>query len=231
MAWYNQRTDFQIQEFYRRLEQMGYAMYWEKSALCSCIPKDRDGQPDFNCPQCKGKGRYWYDNQVIKGVMTSLTGKEVWNQSGEILQGTSWFTSHGWNRVGYWDRLTNAHSKMRWSEILTRGTYGTIDRLRFEPVNILDLRTVTQKYKNGIDFTFEGGGIKWISGEIAPPVGEQYTVDYYTHPRWIVIDVPNIVRDTFVKSKLPGITFLQLPVRAMVRLEFYVTSFFNTTSE
>jgi hypothetical protein len=234
MAWTRQRTDFKLDEFYRRIEQMGYALQWEKSALCPCLDKNRTGQSDFNCPLCKGKGRYWYDQQVVKGVMTSLSGKGNYPVTGEVMTGTSYFTTHGWNKLGLWDRLTHVNSKMRYSEILTKKGAGEKDQLRFKPMlqadgfpDILNVRTVEKEYYPAVDFTMDTTGfIEWISGSNQPRTGDQFTVDYYSNPRWIVIDLINIVRDTFVKSKRPGVTFLQLPVRSMVRLEYYVQVYF-----
>jgi len=213
---------------------MGYGVQWEKSALCPCLDKNKTGQPDFNCVLCKGKGRYWYDPTEIKGIMTSLSGKSQWNPTGEILTGTSSFTTHGWNRLGYWDRITHLNSKMRYSEILTKKGASEKDQLRFKPLfqtdgypDVLSVRTVLQAYTPAVDFTLDTNGyIDWIGGNNQPRTGDQYTVDYYTHPQWICIDLINVVRDTWVKSKKPGITFLQMPTRAMIRLEFYISVYF-----
>lgn len=234
MAWERQRTDFKIEEFYRRIEQMGYALQWEKSALCPCLDKGRTGQPDPNCPLCRGKGRYWYDSQIIKGVMTSLSGKANFPDTGEVLTGTSYFTTHAWNKLGFWDRLIHIHSKMRYSEIITKKPPNEKDQLRFKPMlqtdgypDVLNVRTVEREYQTAVDYTVDTEGfIEWMNGEDQPRTGAQYTVDYYTHPRWICIDLINVMRDTYIKSKKPGITFLELPVRAMVRLEYYVTVYF-----
>jgi hypothetical protein len=222
MAWDKQRSDFQVIEFYKIIDQKGYEITWEKSAICPCIPKDSHGQPDVNCPLCLGKGRYWFDPKNIKGIMTSFQEEARWNQTGEIMSGTSYITTLPENKLGFWDRMTNVHSLVRYSEIVVKGNHDISDRLRFKPADVLQLRTVKDVFTKNVDFKLNevNQTIDWIGNQ--PNTGIQYTVEYECHPRWICIDLVNVLRDTQVKSKKPGITFTPMPVRAVVRLEFFV---------
>lgn len=224
MVWASQRIDFQTQEFYRLIKQKGMLVVWEKSTICPCIMKDTAGQPNFNCSLCSGKGRYWYDPQDIEGIMTNLTEDAKYNQAGEIMAGTNYFTTQATNKLGFWDRVTNIHSIIRYSEILEKGEIGGKDKSRFVPIEVNLLRTIEKEYTSGRDFTFDGvtNRIDWIDvGSDQPKLGEQYTLEYNIHPSWICIDLVNVVRDTYVKQKRPGITHIELPVRAVVRLEFF----------
>ena len=126
--------------------------------------------------------------------------------------------------MGFWDRLTHKNSQVRYSEIIIKGERRGTDKLKFIPLKVDVLRTTTQEYDYGIDFTFDKvtDKIDWTPPGNEPNRGEQYTVDYFTHPRWIVIDLPNVLRDTFVKSKRAGETFTPMPVRAVIKLEFFV---------
>jgi hypothetical protein len=224
MGWLSQRVDFNTVEFYRTINQKGYTVVWEKSSICPCITKDREGQPDFNCPLCYGKGRYYFDPQNILGIMTAFTNEAKWNQTGEILQGASYFTCLPESKLGFWDRVTNYHSKIRYSEVLIKGIANGADRLRFKPVEVLGLRTVSNPYAKDRDFRYDetNQSIDWSLTGIEPNSGEQYSVEYLCHPRWIVIDLVNVLRDTQVKAKKPGVQFTEMPVRAMIRLEFFV---------
>ena len=226
MGWLSQRVDFNVVEFYRLMEQKGYTLRWEKSALCPCIPKDSHGQPDVNCSLCLGKGRYWFEPKDIKGIMTSFQETAKWDQTGEIMQGTHYLTTLPENKLGFWDRITNIHSIIRYSEIVEKGKYGGSDRLRFKQTAVLNLRTVQKVYVKNVDFNYnlDNQSIDWIGEQ--PNTGLQYSVEYETHPRWIIIDLVNVLRDTQVKSKKAGVQHQPMPVRAVVRLEFYVTPVF-----
>jgi hypothetical protein len=155
--------------------------------------------------------------------MTNFNEEARYNQTGETMAGTSYFTTQAVNKLGFWDRLTNRHSQVRYSEVVTKGETRGKDLLRFIPLKVNVLRTVTKEYDYGIDFSIdsETGVIDWVLPGNEPNRGEQYSVEYYTHPRWIVIDLTNVLRDTYVKAKRPGSTFTPLPVRAVVRLEFF----------
>jgi hypothetical protein len=182
------------------------------------------GQPDINCPLCLGKGRFWHGAKTIKGIMTNFNEEAKYNQIGETMAGTSYFTTLPTNKLGFWDRITNKHSQVRYSEIVTKGEPEGTDKIRFIPLKVDVLRTVSQQYDYGIDFTYNGttNEIDWILPGNEPNRGEQYSIEYFMHPRWIVIDLTNVLRDTYVKRKKPGDTFTAMPIRAVVRLEFFV---------
>lgn len=228
MAWQSQRTDFKIDEFMRLIVQKGYMVTWEKAVMCPCVTKDQDGQPDFNCPLCKGKGKYWHDPQDIQGIMTNLNEQDKFTAAGEVMAGTSYFTTLPVNKLGFWDRVTHWHSTIRFSEVIVKGDQGGKDRVRFLPIEVVcgkSLRTVTTEYLQDIDYVVNNseGVVDWSPGAGHEPLrGQRYTLDYMINPRWIVIDLINVVRDTYVKTKKPGITFQELPVRAMIRLEWFV---------
>jgi hypothetical protein len=78
-------------------------------------------------------------------------------------------------------------------------------------------------YENGVDYTLDKNvGVSWVPGGQEPPTGERVSISYLMHPSWIVMDLTNVIRDTYVKSKRPGLTFQQLPQRATVKLEYFV---------
>ena len=223
MAWYNQRSDFQIQEFYRAIKKLGYFVSWSKAGKCPCIPEEKQAQPDFNCPLCRGKGWYWFDTQTIQGIMTNFNEQLKYNQTGEIAAGTSYFTTLPQYKLNFWDRLENLHSKIRYTEVLTKGNHGEKDRFRFKPIDIINCRTVKSIYDKKTDFTLDtdAAEIDWTPTGREPNTGERYSVEYFIHPSWIVTNIFPI-RDTFVKSKKPSVTFTELPIKVEVRLEYFV---------
>ncbi len=223
MAWVNQRSDLQIQEIYRAIWKYGYIMHWTKASKCPCLTTDT-GQPDANCTLCHGKGRFWSDDQIVRGIMQSISEKLMYNQTGEIMSGVSFFTTLPQYKLNIWDRIINFHSNIRYNEVITKGSYQDSDPLRFAPTKVVVLRTVSTvyTYKEDFDIDHENKTITWMPHGSEPAVGEQYSVDYWMHPSWIVVDPTNIIRDTYVKSKKPGITFQPLPQKVMVRLEYFV---------
>jgi len=225
MSWQSQRVDFKVDEFYKLVSQKGYIVTWERATVCPCLKTvSGTGQPDINCPLCGGKGRFWHDPQTIKGIMTNFNEQARYNQIGETMAGTSYFTTLPENKLGFWDRLTHKHSEVRYSEIITKGERNATDKTRFIPLKVDVLRTVSKQYDYGIDFSIDSATnvINWMAPGNEPDRGEQYSVEYFTHPRWIVIDLPNVIRDTYVKRKKPGSTYTPMPVRAVIRLEFFV---------
>lgn len=224
MAWWNQRSDIQFVEVYRAIQKYGYNVQWEKASRCSCIPTDGTAQPDFTCPLCKGKGWYWYDPLFIQGIMTNFSENLRYNQTGEILAGMCYFTTFPEYKLNNWDRITNFHSQIRYGQIITKGERGGADKLRFKPIDIISLRTVDDTYEKKIDFIFdeEKAEVNWLPTGKEPLSGYRYSVEYYIHPSWIIVDITNVIRDTLVKSKKPGVTYQPLPQRATCRLEYFV---------
>jgi len=224
MAFFRQRVDFKVNEFIKTIGLMGYWCRWEKAAECPCLTKGAQGQPDFNCPLCKGKGRYWYDSKSIQGIMTGISENVRYNQTGEIAAGTNYFTTLPEHKLGLWDRLTFEHSQIRFSEIVEKKEHNVKDSLRFKPTCVSSLRTVAQVYQKDVDFTVDPAGyINWEGGGLEPNRGERYSVDYTMHPPFIVIDMLNVIRDTIAKVKKPGVAPTSLPVRVLCKLEFYVS--------
>lgn len=224
MSKARQRTDFKIEEFANIIEQKGYDLIWEKALKCPCMPEEKSGQPDYNCPLCHGKGWTWFDQQDIKAAMTNFNENVRYNQVGELAQGTAYLTTLPEHKLGFWDRVTHVDSRIRHSEVLTHGDHGGKDKLRFQPTEIVYCRSISTVYTEGVDFTFDHNSfeIDWAPTGLEPNSGDRYSVEYLMPPRWIVIDIMNVIRDTYVKSKKPGITFQELPIRCTVRLEYMV---------
>jgi hypothetical protein len=158
--------------------------------------------------------------------LTSFQEEARFNQTGEIMSGTSYITTLPEYKLGFWDRVTNVHSIIRYSEILEKGKFSGSDKLRFKPIEVLNLRTIEKVYVKNVDFVYntDNQSIDWISEQ--PNTGIRYSVEYELHPRWICIDLINVLRDTQVKRKQPGIKHQPMPVRALIRLEFFVSSLY-----
>lgn len=66
------------------------------------------------------------------------------------------------------------------------------------------------------------GAIDWTLGDIAhtaPTAGGWYAVTYYTHPRYAVINLPHVIRDTQMKMKYPAQIPGVMPVQCYAKLD------------
>jgi hypothetical protein len=231
MSWVRQRVDYNIEEFNRIITLKGLQLQWEKASKCPCMKIGGTGQPDFNCPLCTGKGWVWFDPLFIQGIVTAVNQNFRYDHPGELSSGTCNITTMPANKLGYYDRLSQIDSLMRHSELIKKGDHNGKDKIRFQPMEVLYCRDLNKIYVQGEDFKFDKMSfqIEWIPGGNQPNTGVTYTIDYMTHPRWICIDLMPI-RDTYVKSagaagtatKNPHAVFTQLPVRASVRLEWFI---------
>lgn len=202
-----------------------------------------EARPD--CPKCAGRGWYFHSPQTIPVMLSSITQRaditpSLWEH------GTVQVTTLPENLLAYRDRITLTESVVLYRERRTRAAL--VDELRYPiVVRALDLQGgevnvgVLHCYKADTSHIAQPGGelvagtdfevtvqgrINWTKGlpgtgtGKAPAVGQRYAVAYYAHPRYVVMDRPHAVRDTFVRIKMPSPTHQPLPVHAIAQLEW-----------
>lgn len=98
-------------------------------------------------------------------------------------------------------------------------------------INVLHLRKngasgyPTTELTEGTDFDITSGSLDWTKGDAlgtAPAVGVGFTISYFAHPRYMILDFAHAIRDSFVKFKAATSTFTPLPLNMMARLDFYL---------
>ena len=198
-------------------------------------------QARVDCPVCHGKGYLYHSSQTIKAVVTGARKEEQ-------RFGPLGATEYGKGNIGLTllpehlpmmgDRFTITDSAIVYRETLTRGA-GATDTPRYKiatrahdlaggavsfgvrhliPADAQGVVDANGALTEGVDFTVVNGSIQWIN---APAQGLRFSLTYYAHPVYIVMNHPHAIRDTYINRKAPAPYHQELPVYAEAQLEFY----------
>ena len=172
------------------------------------------------------------DGVQIYVLMTSMTQDvQVFEKFGEWVFGMCKATTQHQNKLGYRDRLTAVDSVMTWaqkinyaggSEIVVTGERSN-EGLRYPFVSVNQLRSVSQVFREGVDFVLSASGtIQWIG--TAPASGTRLSLHGTIHPVWVVMDHVNAYRDTQMEGGggIASQKFQRLPVHAVAKLDFLI---------
>ena len=203
-------------------------------------------EPQPDCPVCDGRGYFHHSPQQIKGIVTSAESKperfSMWGEHAVGMISVSLLPEH---LPSYLDRFTLGTSVQLFRETRTR-TSAVVENLRY-PIVSRSLQLVggatevgaTHAHKANADGTASANGgltpgqdfvvtaegaIDWslgVASGTAPALGTRYSISYYAHPSYLVINHPHVARDTVVKHKKPQPGEVALPVNALCRLEFW----------
>lgn len=169
---------------------------------------------------------------VIRGIIQRVSqAQDFYDMVGNWVRGTMQVTVRPENKIGYYDRLVNLDAEVPFSEVVTAGQdrYGNVTsasslRLRYRATGVNAVFTEVKRFEQGEDFELDEGVVQWISGR-EPLPGTRLSVHYLTHPTWLVIDHPHVLRETQQRRKIrekvsPLGSPVALPIQASVRLEF-----------
>jgi len=175
------------------------------------------------------------DGVLIYVLMTSLTQDvQVFEKFGEWVFGMSRATVQYQNKLGYRDRLVSVDSEMAWAQIIEYDGSAEIvvtgerskTGLRYPFVRVHQFRSLTDIYRQGVDFQLTTDGtLKWLG--TAPDSGTRLTLHGTIHPPWIIMDHVNTYRDTWLEGSSIGIAdqrHEKLPIQAVCKLEFLVNA-------
>ncbi len=210
--------------------------------LADDAPQSPESRTD--CPLCRGTGTFYHSPQSIKAIVTGAAREQdAQHFSGELARGQVFFSLQPEHLPSWRDRYTLQDSVMIHREIVARGA-GALDEARY-PVALRALElasgpasvgvlychkaapdgqiVVEGEMTAGVDFEItEEGRIDWTIGQgqgSAPAEGDRYTISYYAHPRYVVMDDPHAVRDTFDGAKRPEPAATPMLVQVRARLE------------
>ena len=207
-------------------------------------------EPRVDCPTCAGKGYLYHSPHEIRAIFTSAKDKpDLLATYGEMSRGMASFSLLPEHLPSVRDRFTLTDSVMVYRETRTRTSTGgsptVVEGLRY-PVatRTLDLaagpttRKVLHCYKTNAlgvaeaggelvedtDFVVNGDGeIDWTLGDglgSAPVTGARYSVSYYCAPRYVSVDIPHTVRDTWIASKAVAPEFAALLSQTTAMIDF-----------
>lgn len=208
--------------------------------------QDTTWEAPGECTRCKGLGFFLHSAQEIPVVLQDMRNiARRFGHSGEYEEGTARATFLPEHKIQFGDRLSLKNSVIAVRESRQREAQGVIDDLRFPIVGQeLDLATgkvivrTLQCQKADADNVsaanmalFEGtdyavtnaGKIDWSLGVAnghAPAPGLYYTIAYYAHPRYVVIDRGHNTRDTWFQNHMPVPVFQTMPLHATCKLEY-----------
>lgn len=217
------RADFKAETFDIIIRQKGFRIKWEQGMFCSCISNDT-GQPDYNCPICKGKGYVYFDPTETKVIVTSISGRKDQERIGINEQGTAYMTPLSTDFVGFRDRITFLDFQVKFSEVITRSDTD-LDELSYNAFSTIALRNLGTTYKRGVDFdiTKSGSHIQWIKEDLISP-GTRYSILYMINPVYIAINPIHELRGTYSMLKGGGEEyFIQLPSQYQIKREDFLS--------
>lgn len=206
---------------------------------------DQTAEARVDCVKCKGDGFFYHSPQTVRAIVTGAQeNPERFRIYGEFASGMINISLLPEHLPSYGDRFTMADSVLMFRETKIR-TSNAIEQPRFPIVTrSLDLSTGVQQVgvlnlhkanadgtctdagvlTEGIDFTVTNDGdIDFTLGDAsgnAPAENVRYSVSYYAHPRFVVVDHPHAFRDTFTKIKSSSESFRPLPIQCNAKLEF-----------
>ena len=217
------------------------------SGLISGIATHNTAEAHLECTECKGSGWLRHSKQTIKALVHGAKNQPQPAQIlGDLQRGETGFTLLPEHLPSLYDTFRLLDSTIIFHEILTRGST-VISKTRYPIASrTLDLSSGTQSRKvlvcrkadsngrivagelvEGTDFQINASGqIDWTIGDAlntAPTSDQRFSVSYYCHPVYVVIDIPNVLRDTIRKTKAPTAVFQDLPVQCLAKLDFLET--------
>lgn len=224
MAPYNKgaRVDFRVEDFERLIQQKGYKVKWEQAMYCTCYYDAEidqfTGQPNYNCPHCKGEGFTYLDPLEIRVVATGISNGVDQTHIGLNELGTAYITPPTNTIIGIRDRFTFVDFTIRYSQIIQLSG-NKVDKLKYAPTNLLAVRTPDGNiFKPGVDCKLTPEGVEWIS---SPGLeGQVVSVLYQGLPRYIALGPIHELRGTYLMSKNKGMeTFARMPQQFQIKRE------------
>ena len=201
-------------------------------------------QHQSDCLACKGRGYVYHSSQEIRAIVTSAKmDVERFSELGgsEYGKGMVSITLLPEHLPAFGDRFTLKASHMVFRETILKSQNAT-DKPRYPIIQrahdlaggstSFGVRYLLYADLNGVvdpgNLLYEGsdfqinnlGEIEWINPNTTPPVGTRLSLEYYSNPRYVVLDHPHSIRDTRIKVKSPTEFHQNLPVQCTAGLEY-----------
>lgn len=204
-------------------------------------------QPSPNCPYCSGLGHRYFrpsgyvypkgalgtldlvqteivsrmNAVVIRGLLTGIAHHaDIFQALGSWAFGSAMITVRAQNKLGYYDRLCQLDEVATYTEIaIANGT--TTLPTKYPCVQL--------NYISALETEYLASDVKITAGAVTfkttpPPNGTRIAVHYLYHPVWAVVEHTNLLRTSILANRrddllTPAGDTLQLPIRALIRLE------------
>lgn len=208
-------TSFNVESFEQLIENHGYNCYWQQAIICECY---KDGQPDFKCSLCEGRGWRYLPRKLIKVVSTSFTGSQELIVPGLKESGTVYVTPQNKNLFGYHDKLEFFEITSKHSQVIQMGYKKTTATHR----NIKQVLFVVNGdyvYEENVDFviTCDRHHLEWINDEHKPSKGTNISILYTTTPIYMITDIVHELRSTRVSKGVVNPYTSEMPKQYQAR--------------
>jgi len=186
--------------FTKLIKSHGYDVTWEKATFCPFLKGTDPKAHDLNCTQCHN-GFMYYGLVPTRMHLAPLNVQQQFFAYGRFDSGKAQITAYPEFKMSFFDRITLTKARARHSDRVMRQRGTNRDRPKFNPISVDDLRWATGDKTIGIavqntDFTLDAvtGEIVWLTNN-RPNADQLYSIVYYFHPQYIVLDVPHHIRD------------------------------------
>lgn len=218
------RVEFDVELFDQMIETHGKEMTWERATWCPDFINNDKNQHNINCTICDGSGFVYSDPTPFKAVSQGINLQHVFRAEGRFDLGTQIVTVKSGFAVNIWDKLTYRETVTRYRQTLKRNSVDLIDRPRYDVLRVDRLATPETVFEQSRDFVVtDDGKIQWITA--TPPTdGDIYTIDYIHHPIYIVVDMPNEIRNALQTGSPLGTRENQVdfPTRHLAKRDFQI---------
>ena len=214
------RVDLTAEDYIKLIGQRGLRLTHETATFCSCREElNGGGEPD--CVNCKGSGYVFLNPREVEGVIQSIGYNPKFMNYSEVNGGTATLTMPYDERVGWFDRFTLLDG----SSIFMENIYPILRKydginenlsalLTYKPNDILSVflymgKNIAQKElfefeEDGStpkDFSYSGNIFilsddLFESHKLEGDAKAMISIRYAHNPQYIVMDIPNDIRNT-----------------------------------
>lgn len=218
------RVDFDHTKFKKITDSKGYILDWYSGMICPCR-KDVTEQPISNCVNCGGSGFYFLDPVEITGIISSAVMQKNYINWSEALQGTAYLSVQPDNKIGWMDKIVVKTALTSFSEVMTVYLDGTTKKVKTHysvdeiTANYKFLGATSPHYDIPINFIQVNPSVlnELIITDDNVLVGDRITVLYKYNPTYLVIELLNDFRNTFVTKGYEDDRLKKLPLRALIK--------------
>jgi hypothetical protein len=218
-------VDFNREAFTKLLADKGYAVRWQKAAICPNRMRGGGlGNRDhaLNCKVCEnGLGWIYFQEVDTQMLMTGMGVDHSYYAYGRWEGGNIAVTALPDYRLNYFDRLILKNGIGRFHELMRRQPATLQDRTKYTPLCVenlswVDRSGVLQTFREDTHFTIVNGFINWL-GLARPDDGTYFSISYEYRPQYVITDLIHQHRDSTI-----GGVHVAFPVQATARLDFLV---------
>jgi hypothetical protein len=219
---------FDRDKFTQLIKVHGYDVIWEKNMYCPFLKGPNPKSHDINCRVCS-QGFVYFSPVETRMKISGLNLAQQYYAYGRFDSGRAQITAYPEYKVSFWDRITLVNSRVRFSELVKRQRSTLRDRPRFNPLTIERLawpatESTLAYAEQDVGFTVDSvtGELVWEEDQPRPGADTFYSMVYYFRPAYLVLDLPNQVRDANVSANLIENRQIEFPVQAVGQLVQFI---------